>query len=87
MAISVVVVVETMVPCQTIPDAGGAAATCRLEKSHRLHPARGACTHVGPHGNERLTLWGMYMLSHYPGKVVRVMTNLPAIIVVSRQTQ
>jgi hypothetical protein len=54
--VAVVVVVETMVPCQTIPDAGGATATCHLEKSHRLHAARGACTHVGPHGNERLML-------------------------------
>ena len=37
---------------------GGAAASVFLEKSHMLRVARGACTRVGVHGNERLTRWG-----------------------------
>lgn len=37
---------------------GAAAASVFLEKSHMLRVARGACTRVGPHGNERLTRWG-----------------------------
>ena len=34
---------------------GAAAASVFLEKSHMLRAARGACTRVVPHGNERLT--------------------------------
>ena len=74
----------------TVADGGGggaAAASVFLEKSHMLRVARGACTRVGPHGNERLTRWGMYVLSHCSSEVVRVMTSLPATAVVSRQTR
>ena len=37
---------------------GGAAVSVFLEKSHMLRVARGACTRMGAHGNERLTRWG-----------------------------
>jgi len=71
----------------TVAGGGGGAASVFLEKSHMLRVASGACTHVGAHGNERLTRWGMYVLSHCPSEVVRVMISLPATAVVSRQTR
>ena len=46
------------VSCGTVAGGGGAdagAASVFLEKSHMLLVARGACTRVGPYGNERLT--------------------------------
>jgi len=73
----------------TVASGGGGASTASvfLKKSHMLHVARGACTHVGVHSNKRPTHWGMYVLSHCPDEVVRVMTSLPATAVVSRQTE